>query len=388
MNKAEAQVSSLKINTSVIALEGNEVVDLFTIDISKLILTAKLDYNLLNSSVVGRSTEDIEKLFKFRFHNNIKLFNGNTKLNFKGEEYMSLPISAEGFEYSTRGSPPSPKLSLAVRGDGNEEVEKAFKTLKIFLRDFDDLNGAKVTRVKTFSRHLDPKTWYAHLPYPDNLSNPSNILFSADHPTPSNYDPDPNAIISQDVFFIDRKSQEDKNSLVFELSTLLDLHEVKIPSRVVIERTCNWQYRGEGCCYENRSRQIKSTHGTAILPNYAPPVADEKNQRLENFSIFKDSGVKFNDRDTWKTNETYNLGDVVRILVDNVNYYFVAHTLVPKNSPPPNTKFWLQDQCSKTIEGCKLRWGPGGKVLSIGDNGYTNERLRFGGFPGVIKRGS
>ena len=62
--------------------------------------------------------------------------------------------------------------------------------------------------------------------------------------------------------------------------------------------------------------------------------------------------------------------------------------------PPPNEKYWMPDQCSKKITGCKWRWGTYDAVS--GDEGYeagsppvTNGgdpkkgHLPFGGFPGV-----
>lgn len=381
MNKLQAKSSSLKVNSSVLLLEGNEIIDLYTIDIAKLLITAKLDYNLTNTLLGSKSASDIgaDDAFKFRFHNSIKIFNGNTNIVFAGKTYFAAPITAEGFEMATRGSPPTPKLSMAIRGDGNVAVEGAFRNFKLFLRDFDDLSGAKVTRIRTFSRHLDRGTWYA-----DAVNS---VLFDQNYPPPSNYDADPNAIISNEVYYIDRKSLEDKNTLEFELSTILDLQGVKIPLRIIAENACSWQYRGEGCCYENRARRITKTHGAnTIMPINAPPVANEKN-RVFGRTGDEFAGTTFNDKNHWTTGTSYAKGDVVHVTVDDVNYYFVARG-ASLNIPPPNGDFWVQDQCSKTIDGCKIRWGAAGKAIAIANNGYVNEALRFGGFPGVMKRGS
>ena len=506
MTSSQARTSSLKVNTSVILLEGNEIIDLFEIDVSSLLISVK------NSS----SYHD-EKIF--RFHNSIKIFNGDSKIHFGPDSYIALPISADGFESTTRGSPPTPKLSMAVRGDGNKESQAAFATFKFYLRDFGDLIGAKVTRIRTFSRHLARRTWfnidpkdlpvtqfgplksltpwrkdwatrsigsvpvwqdptYGNAPlvdvirynatevinnlfpnensatkaayiehmtngvfshpnradwgydnprqfddymtntmpvwatYPnfvgasDALKNEwtkgvntmmnltayhliegfaAESLIDSNYPQPSNYDPDENAIISKEVYFIDRKSLEDKNNLEFELSTLLDLQQISIPLRIVMEKTCGWQYRGEGCCYEAVSRKDAKTHGKAALIANAPPVADEKDL------LFSKSfqGITLSDKGLWSKLASYSKGNYVRVKVDGLNYYFVCIQYHSTPAPPPNDTFWVQDQCTKTIESCKLRWGPSGeaeKQAKLQGSTLADKKLRFGGFPGIIKR--
>ena len=42
---------------------------------------------------------------------------------------------------------------------------------------------------------------------------------------------------------------------------------------------------------------------------------------------------------------------------------------MPINIPPPNGQYWIADQCSKSIQGCKIRFG--------------ENPLPFGGFYGV-----
>lgn len=383
MNKAEAKISSEKINTSVVLLEGNEVIDLFTIDISDLLVKAKLSYNADNPYFQNKKSTEIlsAEQFKFRFHNSVKNFTGNTSVSFVGKQYLALPIQAEGFEYATRGSPPTPTLSLAVRGDGNVEVEKSFRMLKLFLRDFDDLSGAKVTRIRTFVKHLDLSTWCVE-------NNSLEVPHDKNYPKPSNHDPDPNATISIEVFYIDRKSVEDQSNLRFELSNLFDLQEVKIPNRMVMEKICSWQYRGEGCCYEYKSRKIDEEHGAkTTLPTYAPPVADDRNNKFESLPVL--SGKTLKDQGLWTSGVTYQIANVVHVEVDSIKYYFVA-IRENKDIPPPNVEYWVQDQCSKTIKGCSLRWGQNGQATKLNNPpfiNYPNIRLRFSGFPGLMKRG-
>jgi hypothetical protein len=92
-------------------------------------------------------------------------------------------------------------------------------------------------------------------------------------------------------------------------------------------------------------------------------------------------------------NNPYLVGDYVYIERSGVKYYFVCKKDIPIGLviPPPNPDYWISDLCSKTLRGCKLRWGvdstgspaPGKNPL-IGGNPH-NGALPFGGFPAVNK---
>jgi len=72
---------------------------------------------------------------------------------------------------------------------------------------------------------------------------------------------------------------------------------------------------------------------------------------------------------------------------DGVSYYFVAKQDVPRNVIPPNDSYWVQDECSKTIRGCALRWGRT-YLTSLGMGHLIGDKmgnLPFGGFPAVNK---
>ena len=90
------------------------------------------------------------------------------------------------------------------------------------------------------------------------------------------------------------------------------------------------------------------------------------------------------------TGSVYNTGDVVFIERNTIKYYFVAKTGTFTNVCPPHSTYWEPDQCSKTLKGCKLRWGISGKAFT-GDSstsGIAKEFLPFGGFPGTNTRTS
>ena len=62
-----------------------------------------------------------------------------------------------------------------------------------------------------------------------------------------------------------------------------------------------------------------------------------------------------------------------------------------KNFPCPNTNYWVADECSKDLTGCRLRWGlyaQGGvknDPLNEQSCAITPGKLPFGGFPAARK---
>jgi len=194
---------------------------------------------------------------------------------------------------------------------------------------------------------------------------------------------------------VERKSAENKLFMEFELASALALENIKLPGRIIAARMCPWTYRGEGCCYEYSANKSTSVHGEATLPTVAPPLANEKDELIENtVSEYDPSSYFGNVPELWQAGKSYGKGVAVRIKAKEINYYFVAKEVVPTDVPPPNDKYWVADQCSKKMTGCKWRWGT--YSATAGENGHiggsppvtngSNPRkghLPFGGFPGV-----
>lgn len=95
------------------------------------------------------------------------------------------------------------------------------------------------------------------------------------------------------------------------------------------------------------------------------------------------------NRGKWVLNETYKVGEFVYVENKNIKVakkdinaspnweplhkvYICAenHTSSASKSPFFNKQYWVADQCSKNIDGCKLRFG-------------NESSLPFGGFPGT-----
>ena len=83
------------------------------------------------------------------------------------------------------------------------------------------------------------------------------------------------------------------------------------------------------------------------------------------------------------------MGDYVKMKKNNINYYFVARKAVPSSQgseyAPPNPDYWIADLCSKTLNGCRKRWGPQGAIVVGGTTDFVKGELQFGGFPNATK---
>jgi len=367
MEKSEAQTSIKNLSTEANTLTPSSLIFLYEIDVTDLAVKELL----IKNSKFNRNPDQTV----FRFHNNLKLTQNS--IFFQGKEYHAAPIHASGFEVNSKGSAARPKLQMTISEDGIPTL-RFFKDL---MQDLEDMVGAKVYRRRTFSRFLDAKNFYkvnsSGVIQNDSEGNPIVI----NPRVPRNFSPDPNASFPSDLFFIDRKSGQNKNSIEFELSSYIDLEQIKLPARVVSAKRCPWTYRGAGCCYEYTTLATDK-HANATLPTSAPPVASELDEPITQTLSNLTPEVNYRDvqPQLWKP-VSYTAGTPVFITVKGINYYYVAKTAVPATSPPPNTAYWIADQCSKTIAGCRLRWGEGSKgaATSVVRNGY----LPFGGFPAI-----
>ena len=86
----------------------------------------------------------------YRFHNGANL-NANGEVVWAGNSYLRFPIQCEGFEFTGTGTLPRPTIS----------VSNIFGTLTAIMQNVNqttvgnDLNGAKLTRIRTLARFLD-----------------------------------------------------------------------------------------------------------------------------------------------------------------------------------------------------------------------------------------
>jgi len=142
----------------------------------------------------------------FYFTNQLKP--DDTKIQWRGNIYEPIPIAAAGYEKSTTGQIAQPTLTVA----------NVLGTFTQVINELDDLAGAKVTRRRTLGKYLD--------------GEPSA---------------DPLQEFPIDIFYIERKTQENSMVISWQLSSVLDLEGLKLPRRIITQNYCQWRYRGSEC---------------------------------------------------------------------------------------------------------------------------------------------
>lgn len=384
VDKEQAKKSIKSLMHELTNLTPSSLMTLFEIDFTNVVQS-------INSSLVKDSNEiglfpnfEQGKENILRFHNNIKVF--NSYIIWQGKTFFPAPIMAEGFEITSRGVLPSPTLSLTSQ---TEEGIEAMSIIRRVIRKYGDIVGAKVTRIRTFAKFLD-KNNFSDISSPDSQRG----IYASNFP--EEYEPDPYAELPRDVFFVERKASEDKNSINYELSSSLDVEGVKLPRRVVTASKCGFTYRGCGCFYEGdgNSAQSLADHvykkcgirrTDLTLPEDAPPVATINDQNIKDMI-----GVsEFVFKGRYSSKAFYESGDYIYMEKNGIRYYFVAKVDIPATEnteySPPNPDFWIADLCSKTLQGCRKRWGTQGSVVIGESEDFKKGELQFGGFPNATK---
>lgn len=234
-----------------------------TSEIQKLAPSAVIELFELDATSLGDSV--------YRFHAGTNALNQD--IVFAGETYARFPVEIDGFEITGNGQLPRPKIRVA-------NLSGAISFLVITLGD---LIGAKVTRRRTMVKYLDG----VNFPFPEDAAESLVLDFTAGAEslgtlpaeslsldftsgtytvyeesaepigyyaedsidTIANPDADPTAQFPEDIFFVDRKSIENRNFVEFELSASFDVAGVQLPRRQIIQNVCPWKYKGLECGY-------------------------------------------------------------------------------------------------------------------------------------------
>ena len=142
----------------------------------------------------------------YRFHSGSNL-NANGEIVWDGNSYLRFPIQATGFAYK-RGQLPRPQIT--VSNMGSPSISALLLTVNE-TTEGNDLGGAKVVRIRTMAKFLDAA----------NFSGSTNPFGT----------PDPNAEFPQEIYFIDRKSAENREVVTWELAAVFDLAGIRAPKR-------------------------------------------------------------------------------------------------------------------------------------------------------------
>lgn len=175
-------------------------------EIQKLAPTAKLEFFECDLTAIGDS------VYHFHFGTNEL----TQPVVWQGITYTPWAGTSTGFDYSTNGQLPRPKLTLA----------NVVGSITALLLATQDMTGGKITRRQTMAKFLDA------------------VNFAAGNPTA-----DPDAHFPDQVWFVDRKAGEDRNAVELELTAAFDVTGVRLPRRQIIQNICPWRYRGAECGY-------------------------------------------------------------------------------------------------------------------------------------------
>ena len=153
----------------------------------------------LDSALHGSQTT-----MTYRFHAGSNV-NANGEIIWQSNTYLRYPVEASGFAFQ-KGQLPRPQLTVsntlslltAVMLEVNEVTAG------------NDLTGAKVTRIRTLAKFIDAA----------NFSGGSNP-----YGTPANNE------FPREIYYIDRKSVENRDIVTFELASVSDLAGIRLPKR-------------------------------------------------------------------------------------------------------------------------------------------------------------
>lgn len=128
----------------------------------------------------------------------------STAINFDGNLYTPIDIDASGFEWNSVSAFPTPTLRVS-------NVFDAFSRYNVL---YNDLLGAEVIRIVTLVQFTDSPTGY-----------------------------ETNEVLSYDRYKIDRKVNQNKVLVEYELASHLDHENVQLPKRSFNRDFCDHTYR-------------------------------------------------------------------------------------------------------------------------------------------------
>jgi lambda family phage minor tail protein L len=212
------------------------VIEGLTTELQKLAPSAIIELFELDCSVLGGEV--------LRFHAGTNQLSQN--IVWAGNTYTRFPVKVSGFEFTGQGQFPRPKLS----------VSNLFSAITLLNMSYGDLLRAKITRIRTMQKYLDAVNFTGGV----------------------NASADPSAQFESDIFYIDRKSFEDRDVVEYELASACELVGVSLPRRQIVQNVCPWVYRSAECSYagppvvdinDEAITSASSAAGQLVLDKYA-----------------------------------------------------------------------------------------------------------------------
>lgn len=117
-------------------------------------------------------------------------------LTFGGFDYTPIPIMTEGWDFTSTGAPPKPKLT----------VSNVNRTLLADVIGLGDIVGATLTRIRTYAKYLD------------------------DQPTA-----DSGSFIGPESYIVEQKTGHNKDFIQWQLTSVMDRLGLMLPRRQVLK---------------------------------------------------------------------------------------------------------------------------------------------------------
>lgn len=200
----------------------------------------------ITSHLQGIAPSEIIELFQLELNNEqhgtttTHYFSGAREggaqgIIFGGQLYTAIPLEADGFAYNGQGSLPRPTL----------RVSNLFSTITALILTLPNgLEGAKVTRLRTLAKYIDSENFIGSSYETYVVADYWEVGYTANNTTA-----DSTAIFPKEIYYVDRKSAENRNLIEFELASAFDLAGVRAPKRQCISR-CQWVYKSTECGYD------------------------------------------------------------------------------------------------------------------------------------------
>jgi lambda family phage minor tail protein L len=163
---------------------------------------------------------------------------GGAPVMFGGVAYTPIDIEASGWEWNGQGKLPQPKIRVANIGGIASGL----------VAEYGDLVGATITRMRVYQSNLDGQP-----------------------------NADASAFFEPDMFTVNRKSNQNKAFIEFELRSRFDAQNLKLPRRQVLRDTCTQTYRAyrDGAFIQGSCPYVGTAYFTVAGASTTDPAADQ-----------------------------------------------------------------------------------------------------------------
>jgi len=174
----------------------------------------------LDSTLHGATT-----IYRFHAGSNLDL---NGKVVWQGNEYLRYPVQASGFAFQ-KGQLPRPQITIS---NALSLISAVMLEVNLITAG-NDLTGAKVTRIRTLAKFLDTTNFSSFGFFLQENSTDSILLENGDVLLQESVNPNTpaNNEFPREIYFIDRKTAENREVVTFELASVSDLAGIRLPKR-------------------------------------------------------------------------------------------------------------------------------------------------------------